>query len=139
MAALERWARTGAPTIETGSPMGEAWTYLNNQWDYLQTYLSDGRVSIDNNAAERALRRITIGRKLWLFFRGDVTVERAARLASLLATARLHGANELEYLRWLLQELARREWSVVAAAGLLPDAWMAANNKKAEQGSAVVG
>lgn len=139
MAGLERWARTVAPTIETGSPMGEAWTYLNNQWDYLQTYLSDGRVSIDNNAAERALRRITIGRKLWLFFRGDVTVERAARLASLLATARLHGANELEYLRWLLQELARREWSVVAAARLLPDAWMAAKNKKAEQGSAVGG
>jgi transposase len=137
MEALERWARTVAPSIEAGSPLGQAWTYLDNQWDYLQTYLSDGRVSIDNNAAERALRRITIGRKLWLFFRGDATVERAARITSLLTTSRLHGANEREYLGWLLCELARREWSPEAAVRLLPDAWLAAKKKKLQNGAKV--
>lgn len=137
MDALERWAREVASTIETGSPLGQAWTYLDNQWSYLRQFLLDGRVSIDNNAAERGLRRITIGRKLWLFFRGDETVERAARLASILTTARLHGANELAYLTWLLQELARREWSVEAARQLLPDVWLAAQKKQAEEGRAV--
>jgi len=137
MAALERWAHTVAPSVETGSPLGKAWTYLNNQWDCLQTYLSNPAVSIDNNAAERALRRITIGRKLWLFFRGDATFERAARIASLLATARLHGADERRYLEWLLGELARREWSPEAAARLLPGAWLAAQEKQVEEGSAI--
>jgi transposase len=137
MAALERWAHTVAPSVETGSPLGKAWTYLNNQWDCLQTYLSNPAVNIDNNAAERALRRITIGRKLWLFFRGNVTFERAARIASLLATARLHGADERRYLEWLLRELARREWSPEAAARLLPEAWLAAQEKKAEEGASV--
>ena len=137
MEALRRWAETVAPSIEPKSTLGEAWTYLDNQWDYLQTYLSDGRVSIDNNAAERGLRRITIGRKLWLFFRGDVTTERAAQLASILTTARLHGANERAYLRWLLEELARREWSDEAARQLLPAAWLAAQQKKTQDGGAV--
>ena len=105
--------------------------------DCLQTYLSNPAVSIDNNAAERALRRITIGRKLWLFFRGDATFERAARIASLLATARLHGADERRYLEWLLGELARREWSPEAAARLLPGAWLAAQEKQVEEGSAI--
>jgi transposase len=137
MAALERWAHTVAPSVETGSPLGKAWTYLNNQWDCLQTYLSNPAVNIDNNAAERALRRITIGRKLWLFFRGNDTFERAARIASLLATARLHGADERRYIEWLLGELARREWSPAAAARLLPEAWLAAQEKKAEEVASV--
>lgn len=137
MDALGAWAVKVAPSVEPGSPLGKAWTYLNNQWKYLRTYLDDGHVSIDNNAAERGLRRITIGRKLWLFFRGDVTVERAATLASVLTTARLHGAEELAYLEWLLRELARREWSASAAVALLPDTWLAAQEQQREQGSAV--
>jgi len=137
MDALGAWATKVASSVEPGSPLGKAWTYLNNQWKYLRTYLDDGHVSIDNNAAERGLRRITIGRKLWLFFRGDVTVERAATLASVLTTARLHGAEELAYLEWLLRELARREWSASAAVLLLPDTWLAAQNQQREQGSAV--
>ena len=135
--ALEAWAKRVAPTIEPGSPLGQAWTYLDRQCERLRVFLDDGRVSIDNNIAERGLRRITIGRKLWLFFRSDENVERAARLASLFLTARLHGANELAYIRWLLEELARREWSVEAAGRLLPAAWLA--QKQAEQGARVEG
>jgi transposase len=92
---------------------------------------------IDNNAAERALRRITIGRKLWIFLDGNATFERAARIASLLATARRRGADERRYLEWLLRELARREWSAAAAARLLPEAWLVAQEKKAEEGTSV--
>ena len=56
---------------------------------------------------------------------------------SLAATARLHGADERRYLAWLLRELARREWSPEAAARLLPEAWLAAQEKKAEEGASV--
>lgn len=137
MEALAAWARRVAPTIEQGSPLGQAWTYLDNQWDALCTYLTSGHVSIDNNAAERGLRRFAIGRKLWLFFRGDHTCERAAVIASVLMTARLHGANELQYLRWLFEQLLRREWSETAARALLPDFWLAAQQEEAKESGRV--
>jgi len=133
MKALIAWAEDVQPTIETGSPMGKAWTYLSNQLEPLQAYLSDGHVSIDNNAAERGLRRHTIGRKLWLFFRGQAKLEHVARLMSIATTARLHGVDELAYLTWVLEQLARRTWSDDAASQLLPDAWLALQNKPVEK------
>lgn len=132
MAELLAWARDVEPTIETRGPLGQAWTYLKNQQEPLQVFLSDPTVTIDNNAAERGLRRITIGRKLWLFFRDQDKLEHVARLMSVVTTARLHGANELDYLRWVLEQLARREWSAEAAAALLPDAWKASLEKQGQ-------
>jgi transposase len=137
MVALERWAVEVAPSIVEGSPLGKAWTYLNNQWSPLQVFLTDGHVSLTNDAAERGLRRITIGRKLWLFFQNDKNAEWAAKLASLMATARLHGANELAYITWLLGELARREWSPEAARSLLPDVWLAAQQEQPKESARV--
>jgi transposase len=135
--ALEAWAMDVASSIEKDSPLGEAWTYLSNQWDRLQLYLSDGTVSLTNDAAERGLRRITIGRKLWLFFQGDHNASWAADIASIFATARLHGADELQYITWLLREVARRAWSPEAARQLLPDVWLARQKKQAEEGSGI--
>ncbi len=54
-----------------------------------------------------------------------------------MAPARLHGANELEYITWLLRELARREWSPEAARCLLPDVWLATQQQQLEEGSTV--
>jgi len=133
--ALERWATEVAPSVVAGSPLGKAWTYLNNQWGRLQVFLTDGNVGITTDAAERVLRRITIGRKLWLFFQNDRNAQWAADIASLMATARLHGANELDYITWLLRQLARREWSTEAARCLLPDVWLAAQKKLSEEAS----
>lgn len=132
MAALLQWARDVAPTIETKGPLGQAWTYLKNQQEPLQVFLTDPTVSIDNNAAERGLRRITIGRKLWLFFRDQDKLEHVARLMSIVTTARLHGVNELDYLGWVLEQLARREWSADAATALLPDAWKATREQQGQ-------
>ena len=78
-------------------------------------------------------RRVTIGRKLWLFFRGQAKLEHVTRLMSVVVTARLHGANELAYLTWVLEELARREWSPDAATRLLPDAWLAMQQEEAQE------
>jgi len=135
--AVMEWAAEVAPSIELDSPLGKAWTYIVNQSERLQVFLSDGRVSLTNDSAERGLRRITIGRKLWLFFQNDVNAERAAALASLVATARLHGVDELEYIVWLLRELARREWSPDAATCLLPDAWRASQNEETKESCSV--
>ena len=133
MRALVHWAEVVQPTIVKGSPLGKAWTYFSNQHDKLQVFLTNGTVSIDNNAAERGLRRVTIGRKLWLFFRGQAKLEHVTRLMSVVVTARLHGANELAYLTWVLEELARREWSPDAATRLLPDAWLAMQQEEAQE------
>ena len=129
MRALVAWAQAVQPTIVTGSPLGEAWTYLSNQLEPLQMFLNHGVVEISNAAAERGLRRITIGRKLWLFHRGQDKLEHICHLMSLVTTARLHGANELAYLEWVMSELARREWSDSAAAALLPDVWLASQEQ----------
>lgn len=137
MGALETWATEVAPSIVMGSPLGKAWTYIDNQWPRLQVFLTNGNVSITNDAAERGLRRITIGRKLWLFFQNDKNAEWAAKLASLMATARLHGANELEYITWLLREVARREWSAEAARCLLPDVWLASQQEHTQEGGSI--
>lgn len=132
MAALLAWGRAVEPTVVKGSPLGQAWSYLRNQQGPLQVYLSDGSVSIDNSAAERGLRRITIGRKLWLFFRGQAKLEHVCRLMSVVTTARLQGVEELAYLSWVLEQLARREWSPTAARRLLPDAWLALQQQSEE-------
>ncbi len=129
MSQLLRWARDIQDSIVTGSPLGEAYTYLLNQFGPLQVFLSDGNVSIDNNAAERGLRRHTIGRKLWLFFRDQTKLEHLANILSVVTTARLHGADELAYLTWLLERLATRQWSAIAARQLLPAAWLAMQEK----------
>ena len=133
MKALIVWAKKVEPTIETSSPLGKAWTYLSNQLEPLQAYLSNGNISIDNNAAERGLRRHTIGRKLWLFFRGQAKLEHITRIMSIVTTARLHGVNELAYLTWVLEQLARRTWSPVAARELLPAAWLAMQEQQAKE------
>jgi len=95
--------------------------------------LDDTAIPLTNNAAERGLRRITIGRKLWLFFRGQAKLGHVARLMSVVYTARLHGADELAYLAWALEQLARREWSAKAARQLLPDAWLALQKQESEE------
>ncbi len=100
-----------------------------------ESFLTNGAVSIDNNAAERGLRRITIGRELWLFFREQAKLEHVDRLMSITYTARLQGVDEFAYLVWVLEQLARREWSPQAARKLLPDAWLAWNEQQVEKSS----
>lgn len=128
--ALLAWRVDVQPTIVTGSPLGKAWTYLENQQEALSTYLSDAIVAISNAAAERGLRRITIGRKLWLFHRGYESLEHVTRLLSVAYTARLAAVDERAYLEWLLRRLADREWSDSAATALLPAAFKAQQARK---------
>lgn len=70
------------------SPMGEAVTYALNQWDALKRYLEDGRLEIDNNATERSMRGVAVGRKNWLFAGSEAGGRRAAALYSIIESCR---------------------------------------------------
>ena len=101
------------------SPMGKAITYALNQWNALMVYTTDGRLEIDNNAAERALRPIAVGRKNWMFFQREGGGKNAAVLFSLLRSAEAAGVNPVDYFRDVLVRIDdETDWKK-----LLPHAW----------------
>jgi hypothetical protein len=105
------------------SPMGQAVQYALNQWDALCVYATDGRLNIDNNPSENALRRVAIGRKNWLFAGSDNGGRTAATLFSLIATcqSRRVGIEPMAYLRDVLTRIAGTPVSQLPY--LLPDRW----------------
>lgn len=108
------------------SPIGKALGYLTNQWDSLQVYLSDGGIDIDNNAVERAIRPIAVGRSNWTFVGSEDAGPWAARLYGLLGTCRLHDVNPVE---WLTDVLGRvRDHPPDRMAELTPRLWKLAKN-----------
>jgi len=80
--------------------------YALTRWKALSRYVDDGRIEIDNNAAERALRDVALGRKNYLFAGSDAGGERAAAIYSLLGTAKLNGIDPERYLRTVLARIA---------------------------------
>jgi len=103
---LHEWFMQQLPTLSRKSVTSDAIQYALNQWQALTRYLNDGEIEIDNNAAERALRGVAIGRKNYLFLGSDAGGERAATLYSLLETAKLNGINPEAYLRHVLSVIA---------------------------------
>lgn len=102
---LQRHAGTLTPIKSSGSTV--AITYTLNLWDKLIRYLDDGRLPIDNNAAENAIRLFAVSRKNWLF---SDTVEGAEATATMFSIVRTAVANNLEpywYLRYLLDNLIK--------------------------------
>ncbi len=87
LAKIKTWLDTEQKLVLPRSPMAQAMTYMLNQWEALKVYTTQGILNIDNNAAERALRRIGIGRKNWLFIGHDQAAQRTATLYSLIASA----------------------------------------------------
>jgi len=106
------------------SPMGGAIQYSLNQWDALCVYTTDGRLNIDNNASENALRRVAIGRKNWLFAGSDNGGRTAATLFSLIATCQRHKVEPMAYLRDVLTRTPAIPVSQLPS--LLPNRWQPA-------------
>ena len=105
--------------------MANAIGYTLKLWPALIRYRDDGLVEIDNNAAERALRAVALGRKNYLFAGSDAGGERAAAIYSLIGTAKLNGLDPEAYLRDVLTRIADHPvnrvdellpWSITAAA-----------------------
>jgi hypothetical protein len=119
---LRLWADEQATHALPKLKLGEALGYLQNQWEPLTNYVHDGRLPIDNNAVERDLRALTIGRKNWLFIGSKQAGPRAAILYAVVASAARHDLDVWGYLRDVLERLAV---GATDMASLLPDAWAA--------------
>ena len=116
--ALHAWLIEQLATLSRKSATADAIGYAMNQWTALTRYLDDGRIEIDNNAAERALRAVAVGRKNYLFLGSDAGGERAATMYSLLGTVKLNGINPETYLRHVLSVIA--DYPVNRVDELLP-------------------
>jgi hypothetical protein len=106
LAALHAWLHTSLASLSKKSELAVAIRYALSRWSALTRYRDDGRLEIDNNAAERALRGCALGRKNWLFAGADSGGERAAAMYTLLGTAQLNGLDPEAYLRHVLERLA---------------------------------
>lgn len=119
--SFKTWLDSEVRRVLPKSPMGQAIQYAIGQWSALVRYVEDGILEIDNNRAERALRRVAIGRKNWLFAGSDAGGRRAAIIYSLVASAKDHGLDPFVYLRDMLE----RVWTHPAKdiAQVLPANW----------------
>ena len=128
--ALKPWleANRGLPK----SPWGKATAYTLGLWPRLIRYLEEGRVELDNNLIENALRPLALGRKNYLFAGSHDAAQRAAVVYSLLGTCKLHGVNPQEWLTDVFQRIPTHPAKRVAE--LLPHHWQKA--WKADRGKA---
>ena len=118
------WLDAQQPRHPPKSPLGGAIRYTLGQWGELGVFLDDARVPLDNNASERSLRRIALGRKNYLFV-GDVASGKSrAGLYSLVATCESRGINPFDYLADVLARV--QDHRANAIDELLPAAWAAA-------------
>ena len=103
--SLHSWLDSVLPTLSKKSELATAIRYALSRWAALTRYRDDGRVEIDNNTAERALRSVALGRKNWLFAGSDDGGERAAAIYTLIGTAKLNDLNPEAYLRYVLERI----------------------------------
>ena len=106
---LEAWLIKSEQQVLPKTKLGEAITYCLNQWDKLQRYTLDGRLNIDNNRAERAIKPFVIGRKAWLFSQTANGANASAVLYSIVETAKANGLIPFDYLMHLLAQLSEPE------------------------------
>ena len=104
--AFHTWLHSTLAQVSAKSTLAGAIRYALARWAALTRYCDDGRIEIDNNAAERALRAVALGRKNYLFAGSDAGGERAAALYSLIGTAKLNGLDPEAYLRHVLERIA---------------------------------
>jgi transposase len=104
--SMKRWLEETLEKLSRKSDTALAVRYALGRWEALLRYVDDGRLEIDNNAAERALRAVALGRKNYLFAGSDRGGESAAAIYSLIGTAKLNGIDPEFYLRNVLSRIA---------------------------------
>jgi hypothetical protein len=121
VAALEGWMRSERAQLSRHVAVAKAIDYMLTRWQAFTCLLDDGRICLSNNAAERALRGLALGRKSWLFAGSERGAERAAVMYTLIYTAKL---NAVDPQVWLANVLARiAEHPVNRVDELLPWKW----------------
>ena len=106
VAELESWMRGERARLSRHAEVAKAIDYMLKRWPSFTRFLDDGRICLTNNAAERALRGIGIGRKSWLFAGSDRGGERAAAMFTLIETAKLNGIDPQAWLTDVLGRIA---------------------------------
>lgn len=105
---MHDWLSDHEDKIPPKSKLGEAITYGLNQFEKFQRYLEDGRLSINNNRAERAIKPFVIGRKAWLFSNTCNGARASAILYSIVETAKANGLVVRDYISTCLQHIAEQ-------------------------------
>ena len=128
---LHDWMRAEQGTMSKHNPVARAIAYMfkKDRWDAFTLFLEDGRICLTNNAAERALRGIALGRKSWLFAGSERGGERAAFMYSLIVTAKM---NDIDPQAWLADVLARLPNTTAShVPDLLPWNWQPSERRRA--------
>ncbi|MEE3504505.1 transposase, partial [Acidiphilium acidophilum] len=124
---LESWMRAERAKLSRHNDVAKAMDYMLNRWSAFTRFLTDGRICLTNNAAERALRTLALGRKSWLFAGSDRGGERAAMMYTLITTAKM---NDVDPQAWLADILARIAGHPVhRIEELMPWNWIAPENQ----------
>jgi len=122
---LHAWMAAERARLSRHMPVAKALDYMLTRWDRFTTFLEDGRVCLTNNAAERSLRGVALGRKSWLFAGSERGGDRAAFMYTLIGTAKLNG---IDPQAWLADVLARiADTPMARLDDLLPWNWAAAH------------
>jgi len=128
VAALEAWLRDKRSRLSRSASVLKPIDYMLTRWDGFARFLTDGRICLTNNAAERALRGFALGRKSWLFAGSERGADRAAVMATLIMTAKL---NDIDPQAWLADVLARiNDHAVHRLDELLPWNWAVATERR---------
>lgn len=117
---LRAWVDAQRAAIPPKTPLGKALGYLHRQWHRLVLFLSDGRIELTNNRVERELRALVLGRKNWLFAKGDLGGERTATILTILGTCVAYRVNPRAYLH-VVTKLIVNGWPYARLRELLPD------------------
>jgi transposase len=119
--ALAQWMQAQRAGLSRHAEVAKAMDYMLKRWPAFTRFLADGRICLSNNAAERALRAVALGRKAWLFAGSPRGGERAAAMYTLIHTAKL---NDVDPQAWLADVLARiADHRITDLAALLPWHW----------------
>lgn len=118
---IKTWLNQQLPTILPKSAIGKAVGYMLGQWPKLEKYVTDGRLEIDNNLIENAIRPVALGRKNYLFAGSHEGAKRAAVIYTMVANAKLHGVEPFVYLKDVLSRIA--DYPYKQLADLLPPNW----------------
>jgi transposase len=121
MDAIKNWLDVEFQTVLPKSPIGKAISYMLKQWPRLTVYLTDGKLQIDNNPVENAIRPIALGRKNYLFAGSHNGARRAAALYTIMANAKLQGVEPFYYFRDILSRIPDHPYKKLEQ--LLPKNW----------------
>lgn len=121
LALLDAWVARHRDGVDARGPIAQAIGYYSNQRTALHRFLEDGRLRLDNNLSEQALRHLVVGRANWTFFANETGLEWYARFRTLIASCALHDLNAQTYLEEVLR--LAPHWSATRMLELSPKYW----------------